>query len=216
MSIKNLRVPKKFFSIVVALACVSLIYIARFFLRPGEQSSLDPKGGVRSIGSLSAPVKIIEFFDFQCPACREGSFILKNYLKRFPEQIYLEQRYFPIGTIHRHAYQSAYFAECAARQGRFWEFYELLFKRQREWEELSREEAHELFMQMALFLKLDLERLQVCVDSSVTQSVVLSDKVNGEKFGAKATPTYFINGNIVVGTDSLQRALPQVLGEKKY
>lgn len=216
MSIKELRIPKRFFSIVMALACISLIHIARFYIRPGEQSSLDPKGGIRSIGSLSAPVKIIEFSDFQCPACREGSFVLKRYLKRHPGQIYLEQRYFPVGAIHRHAYRSAYFAECAAQQGVFWEFYELLFKRQSEWDELSGEDADEMFLQMAFSLKLDVDRLQVCVDSSKTHSVILEDKVNGEKFGAKATPTYFINGSMVVGTDSLERMLAKVLGERRY
>lgn len=199
----------------MVLACISLIHIARFYLRPGEQSSLDPKGGIRSIGSLSAPIKIIEFLDFQCPACREGSFILKEYVRGYPEQIYLEQRYFPVGSIHRHAYKSAYFTECVTQQGRFWEFYELLFRRQQEWEEFSREEAHEIFLQMAFSLKLDLDRLQACVDSSRTQSVILEDKVNGEKFGAKATPTYFINGNMVVGTDLLQKELKRVLGDRR-
>jgi protein-disulfide isomerase len=211
------RLPNKkdALALAVVLACISAIYIARFYLRPGEQGSLNPRGGHRSLGNLQYPVKIIAFSDFQCPSCREGAIVLREYMHRYPGQIYLEQRYFPAGIIHRHAYLSAYFAQCAAEQNRFWELYALLFDRQKIWDKMSREEAREVFLRMASSLKMDSVRLQSCVDSSRTRAAILEDKVTGENLGIRATPTYFINGSRVVGPGSLKKEMEKILGEKK-
>lgn len=211
------RLPNKkdAVALVVILACVSVISIARYYLRPGEQGMLNPKGGNRSLGSLQSPVTIIAFSDFQCPSCREGSIILKDYRQRYPGHIYLEHRYFPVGILHRHAYLSAYFAQCAAEQNRFWELYGLLFDRQKIWDKMDREEAREAFFQMASSLTMDAVRLRSCVDAPGTRAAVLEDKVAGENLGIKATPTYFVNGSRVVGPVSLRKEMEKILGEKK-
>lgn len=85
----------------------------------------DERGQI--LGSADAPVTIVEFSDFQCPYCAQVIEPLNNLIAKYPGKIRFVYRHFPLTDIHAVAFQSAVASECAALQGKFWEFHALLF-----------------------------------------------------------------------------------------
>ena len=166
--------------------------------------SVDPVES-RSKGPESAKVKIVEFIDLECPACARGAMILKEYLVKYPDQIRLQVKYYPLMNIHRHALQVAYYAECSARQGKFWPFFEPLMASQQQWSQLVNAEA--IFDQLAQGASVDMGQLKSCVKSTDVTTTITAEKTVGRSMGVQSTPTYFINGNMVVGTKSLVEEL---------
>src|SRR6185503_18710109 len=84
-----------------------------------------------SRGDINAPVKIIEFTDFQCSACGAMYPVLEEVLKSYGNRVYFEVRHFPLRAIHENAFQAAQAAAAANAQGKFWPYIDLLFKNQK-------------------------------------------------------------------------------------
>jgi len=97
------------------------------------------------------------------------------------------------------------YAQCAARQERFWEFHDRLLAEQAAWRSLL--EPSLIFRKMARELKLDMKALEDCVNSAQVRNAILLEKAEGESRFVKSTPTYFLNGEMIVGTKSLQERL---------
>ena len=162
-------------------------------------------------GNPNAPIKIIEYMDFQCPACATGSLFLSEVIKKHPDKISMEVKYYPIGSIHRHAYTSAGYAQCAASQGKFWGFHDLLLQRQAQWKDLPN--AQSFFDGIAKEAQVDLTKLQACPQDDKIDQVITAEKEQGNRRGVKSTPTYFVNGVMIVGPKALKDELVKLLGE---
>src|SRR5262249_46034476 len=87
--------------------------------------SFDP---ARLRGSPQAPVRIVEYSDFQCPFCRKVQPVLKNLLAKYEGRVSLAYRDFPLRGMHGQAELGAESARCAGEQGKFWEYHDLLFE----------------------------------------------------------------------------------------
>ena len=165
----------------------------------------------RSKGDPQAKVQIIEFIDFECPACAGGAQILKEYMAKHPRDIRLQIKYFPLLRPHPHAMQVASYSECAGRQGKFWEFHELLMPQQKQWSALV--SAQPMFELIARQIGLDVGLLNACAASKDTLKTINDDRSLGQSLGVQSTPTYFINNKMVVGgkslTDELNTYFPQ-------
>ena len=175
-------------------------------------SGLAPKNSAaaRTQGNPNSKVKITEYIDFQCPACAKGVALLSQYLQAYPGKIYLEMKYFPLEGMHQHAIRSARYAECAARQKNFWAFEDLLIIRQPQWRGLMNADA--FFQQIARDVKLDPIQLEACLTSDEVRGVISAEKDSGTQLGVQSTPTYFVNGKMVVGIKSLEEELKILLG----
>ena len=141
------------------------VYGSRFFFGPRGKVSFDKRILNRSKGSPIAPYWIVEYMDYQCPACRKIFTVLDAYFKKYPSKIYLQVRFHPI-KMHAHGLESAVYSECAMRQKKFWEFHALLFENQREWAELAN--SKDKFHQYAQRAGLDLKVLDACLDDPAT------------------------------------------------
>lgn len=159
----------------------------------------------RAEGSPDSKVKIVEFIDFQCPACAVGAQYLKTFFDRHPNDIYLQVRYFPLTNMHRHAMISALYSECAARQGKFWAMDDLMIAQQSQWAQLISPEP--VFQAMAAEVGMNVDQLNACLASDDARRVINDEKSLGQSLGIVSTPTYFINNKMVVGTKSLQDEL---------
>jgi protein-disulfide isomerase len=190
--------------VVVILAII--VVGARIFFG-SRQISGNPEQA-RAEGNPDARVKIVEFVDFQCPACAWGLKYLKTFLASHPNDLYIQVRYFPLTSLHHHALISALYSECAARQGKFWPLDDLMISQQAQWAQLINPQP--VFDAMARQVGMDMDRLNACLDSDDTIKVINDEKVMGQSLGITSTPTYFINGKMVVGTKDLQDEL------KKY
>src|SRR5438477_3579874 len=152
--------------------------------RPGET--------VHILGPADAAVTLEEFGDFQCPPCGKLSEPINKLQKQY--NLRLIYREFPL-AIHAHAKEAAYAAEAAARQGRFWQMHDLLYREQPVWSKSM--DTRALFNAYAGMLQLDLDRFIKDMDSSDVQQQVENDQHRGAAIGVKTTPTIFLNNEVV-------------------
>ncbi len=200
---------KKITTVVIIIVCVVLVYGAKIFLQPSEKEAGSTQS-FRVKGELLAPIQITEFIDFECPACAAGAKYLKKLMKENPSAIQLELKYYPL-RMHKHGLISAKYAECAGQQGQFWGFQDSLIKRQKLWHKL--EDAKPAFNIIAKDLNLDIKELEGCLQSKETDKVIQRDRDEGKSIGIRSTPTYFVNGKMVVGTKSLKQLVEKFLAE---
>ncbi len=159
-------------------------------LRPPKvELSLDP-GRLR--GDPQAPVTIIEFSDYQCPYCQAVEATLKQVLGKYEGQVSLGYRDFPLYQIHPQAKLAAEASRCAADQGKFWEYHDLLFGNP----SLLQEPA---LIEHARKLGLDESRFESCLSAGKFRPSVEADQQDGLKAGVTGTPSFFINGVFLSG-----------------
>jgi predicted DsbA family dithiol-disulfide isomerase len=152
-------------------------------------------------GSASAPVTIIAFSDYQCPYCVRAEPILAQVLERYPEQVRLVHRHFPLDTIHPFARPAAEASMCAEEQGKFWEYHDGIFARRGKLEEGS-------FAEIGSALGLDAEALSSCIEERRYKDFVEADFTAGKEAGVTGTPSFFLNGISLKGArdaDDLSR-----------
>lgn len=143
-------------------------------------------------------VVIIEYSDFQCPACSQYFSLLKA-LEEDPDmqeilqnQVSFVYRHYPLENIHPFARVAAQVAESAGKQGAFFEMHDLLFTNQDEWVNSSNQ--LDLFKEYAQQLSLDLDRFESDINDSSIVAKIESDVVSGNTYQVQGTPTFFING----------------------
>lgn len=149
--------------------------------------------GRPSQGPEDALVEFVEFTDYECPFCRRfRETTYPEIRRRFDGKVKWVVRNYPLSQIHPNARLAAEAAECALDQDRFWEYHDLLFER---YDQLGRADLKS----HARELGLEGDRFDSCLDSGVKQIVVQNDLMDGYRFGVTGTPTFFINGQVVVG-----------------
>ena len=190
-------------TLVIILVLVGAIVGAKYYFAP-KNAEINVQMA-RAKGNPDAKVKIIEYIDFQCPACAFGIKFLKTFFDQHPNDIYIQVRYFPLTSMHHHAMISALYSECASRQGKFWALDDLMIPQQQQWAQLINPEP--VFQAMASQVGIDLDKLNACVASDDARKVINDEKSVGQTLGIISTPTYFINGKMVVGSKSLQDEL---------
>ena len=151
-------------------------------------------------GSPAAPITIVEFSDFQCPFCGQAAKDLRDLVGSNPE-VSLVFRHFPLDAscngnvtrpMHDSACLAAYASECAGKQGRFWEYHDLLFENG---ERLGRD----ALVTYAQRVGLDARAFEQCLDDPATRARVTADIEAASRAGVNSTPTLFINGRQVEG-----------------
>lgn len=185
--------------------------VARLEERYPVSRRLDPPrvqvaaDGFATRGPADAAVTIVEFSDFECPYCRRMVGPLRELQARYPLQLRLVYRHFPLET-HPNAALAAEAAECAGDQGRFWEAHDALFA--------TRERLQPATVRrLGRDLKLDVRRFEQCLDSGRHARRVLDDLAAGEAAGVSGTPAFFINGRFVNGAVSVD-ALAAIVADE--
>jgi protein-disulfide isomerase len=143
-------------------------------------------------GSPQAQVTLIEYADFQCPACAFYASQTGRLLDDYPDEVRLVFRHFPLVSIHANGTDAAKAAEAAGIQGKFWEMHDLLFENQSEWE--SEGSPKELFADYAEGLGLDRDRFLEDFDSTGVEESVNASFAEAGRLGLTSTPSLFING----------------------
>ncbi len=164
-------------------------------------AALTVGAGEHILGSASATVTVIEYIDFQCSVCRAFA------LNAFPgvEEAYIDRgdvrwvfRNFPLTAIHEFAVNAAVAAECAADQGLFLEYHDVLFENQPDFENAQ-------LTDYAEEVGLDLDVFTACVESGDKLAGVEADIASGLSLGVGGTPTFFVNGQGFFGGLTLDR-----------
>lgn len=140
-------------------------------------------------GAPEERVLVVEYGDFQCPYCKAAAPIVRHLLNRHSSQVRVAFRHFPLVDVHRHALAAALASEAAAAQGQFWEMHDLLFRHQ------TRLELPQL-RTYAAALGLDLQRYDADMEDPMRLERVLDDIASGQASGVRATPTFFVDGQL--------------------
>ncbi|HSV42929.1 MAG TPA: thioredoxin domain-containing protein [Candidatus Bathyarchaeia archaeon] len=201
-------VRKILVTVLVVVLGIAAIVWARLLFFQQDQGPLTPRA-LRSRGNPGAPVQIIEYFDFRCGPCANGARWIKDVLQKYPGKIYLEVRHFPLHLSN--GALEARFTECARAQGKFWEIHDRLMASQKKWIKEVNPEAS--FLQMARESGLDETKLTACWADPDLYDSIIAMKDEGARLGVNATPSYFVNGKMVVGVKNLESALLEALGE---
>ena len=147
----------------------------------------------------SGPVQLVEFGDYQCPACGAAYPNVKQIMKDFDGKVTLYFRNFPLTQIHQNAMLGAEAAEAAGAQGKYWEMHDKLYDNQKEWGELTGTEAENKIVGYAKDLGLDTDKLKSDIDNEKYKQVIEQDMADGNALSINATPTFYINGTQLQG-----------------
>lgn len=138
-------------------------------------------------GSLTAPVTVVMFSDFQCSACSATHPVLQKVLAEYGDKIRFVVRNFPLTTIHENAFQAAIAANAAQAQGKFFEYTEVLYRNQDALDAAS-------LKKYAGELGLNLQQFELDLQSERLAEAVRKDMAEGKTYGITGTPTIFVNG----------------------
>ncbi len=145
-------------------------------------------------GNINSKVEVVEYSDFQCPACRSRQAQVEKIMEEFGADIKFVYRHFPLKLNHQNAEMAAWASEASGIQGKFWEMHDLLFVNQDAWANLSNQEAKNAFIAYAKQLQLDEAKFLADMESEAVKNAVNEDQAGGLAAGINSTPTFFLNG----------------------
>jgi protein-disulfide isomerase len=188
------------------------------YLVRGEVSDLskDPLAEARAhiqmkdapaLGDPKAPVTLVEFSDFQCPVCRSLHDVLRGMLPNYP-QVRVVFKDFPIESLHPWARTAALAGRCAYEQDpkAFWKVYDVIYDQQ---EIISASNAWSKMTDFAAEASLNPDGFKACMASPEAAAAVDASRENGQQLEVSSTPTVFVNGRRLIGSD--QRVLEQYI-----
>jgi predicted DsbA family dithiol-disulfide isomerase len=190
--------------LVVCSVIVTSLLLRREFMGPGNPDS--KKGAFaeredwaefakegRRIGPTDAPVVLVNFSDYECPACAYFERQLQEMMRRYPEELAVVYRHFPIASLHANALTAAQASECAAEQGLFAAMHRRLFAAR---DSLGRLPWVELAMQVGLR---DTTKFAHCMTTNPHANIE-RDMLAVGRLGLSGTPTFLIGGVMHTGT----------------
>ncbi len=147
------------------------------------------------IGPEDARVTIVEYADFQCPYCSVASNILKDIQEKYPEDVRIVYRHFPLVSIHDKATLAAQAAEAAGLQGAeaFWSMHDMLYDTQTAWSMFTVEEFASWLVDQAAILELDSEQFELDLFSETIVAEAEAAWIDGQELGLQSTPSLKIN-----------------------
>lgn len=158
-------------------------------------------------GPADAKVTVIEFSDFECPYCKRGADTVEQILKAYPKEVKVAFKHLPL-PFHKNAMPAAKASIAAQKQGKFWEFHDVLFNNQKSL-------GQDFFEKTAANLKLDVEKFKKDMNDPETEKQVKADMELAQKHGIQGTPGFFVNGVAVKGAypfDHFKKIIDKHLG----
>lgn len=201
----------KLFAGIIAISIVIIGIASLVLTKPAPtftNEELKPKDAYAK-GSPDADVILVEFSDFQCPACLAVKPTVDAVLSKYRDKMIFSYRHFPLDQ-HPFARKAAQAAEAAGVQGKFWEMYDVLFANQQKFSDT-------IFTDLAKQLSLDIEKFETDMKSTVLTDRIGADQADGTRFGVNSTPTFFLNGKKLELTsfDDLTKAVDEAVNNNK-
>lgn len=162
---------------------------------PVAESVLVPENAITKGATESAQVTVVEFSDFQCPACRAAQPLVEQLVAEYGDSVKVVFRHYPLYSIHPNAEAAAVFAQAAHEQDAFWKVHDVLFQTQSEWSDISDSDAlRTTFLSYAEDLELDIVRLEEKMSDQAVLDAVRRDVSDGNTANVAGTPSFYVNG----------------------
>ena len=165
------------------------------------------------MGPDEAPVRVVEFGDFQCPGCMSFALGSKQAIKPYIDrgQVQFVFYDFPLGGSHVHSFLAARAARCGSDQGQYWEMHDKLFREQGNW--TYKQNVVSDFVGYAEEIGLDRGAFESCLKSDKYADVVTANRLLGEQLPVTQTPTVLVNNRRVsdFGPQGLTREVERAL-----
>lgn len=166
-------------------------------------------------GPKDAKITLLEYADFQCPACGVYHPLVKKLLGDFNGKILFVYRFFPLVNAHQHALISAKAAYAASQQGKFWEMHDMLFEHQNDW--AFNDKAENIFVSYAKNLNMDVDKFKKDQANPDFEKIIMSQEDKGAEIGVDSTPTFFLNDKHIdnpAGYDAFKKIITDALQGK--
>lgn len=156
-------------------------------------------------GNTDALVILVEYSDFQCPACAYFHDLINKIVAEFGSKTAFVYRHYPLPQ-HKVAPYAAYAAEAAGTQGKFFEMHDLIFENQNIWSNQPIADAKVTFLQYATEIGIaDLEKFKNDFESEQVMDAVEDDLDYATKIGLNSTPTFFLNGQQIANPSNYEQ-----------
>jgi protein-disulfide isomerase len=206
--VKNARAggpPRAFWIALGILVVVGLGALAWSASRPKTHvTQIDPslpplKAEGYVLGSPTAPVEVIEFADFECPACGQYATVTEPDVRtKLVNTGKVRMRYmdFPL-PMHKNTWDASLAASCANDQGKFWEMHDALFANQDKWGGEATSRPRGVIADLAKGLGLDMAKYGACMDNETHRPQIQATQAEAERRQINQTPTFVFNGTVV-------------------
>ena len=168
-------------------------------------------------GDTTAPVQIIEFADFECPACGQFATLTEPDVRSRlvqTKQAYVRFFDYPL-PMHRNTWDASHAAACADEQGKFWPMHDTLFANQDRWNGEATSRPKSLFMGYARELGLNEGQFEKCWDDRKYQSRIASNRAEAERRQVLQTPSFIIGNKLIAGAlgyDEIKKLVTDAIG----
>ncbi len=159
-------------------------------------------------GAQDGKVTLVEFGDFQCPACGAYEPLVRQITKDNPTILKVVFRHFPLTQLHMNALLAAKASEAAGLQGKFWEMHDIIYDKQKEWS--SALNGRDYFLGYATTIGLDTKKFLEDLNASAIEDKISAEYKEGTNLGVQGTPTFFVNGKKIDNPQSLE-AFDQII-----
>lgn len=185
---------------IIALIALVIILIGAFIIsRKSKSVDMELINSIAVVetekhikGDINAPITLVEYSDFQCPACKSAAPQLSDLLKQFEGKFNMEFRHFPLRSIHGNAQLAGQAAEAAAMQGKFWEMHDELYEHQTEWAQSFKPTRY--FKKYAEKIGLNIDRFVYDMESDKVKNIVNAEFDEATKMELPGTPSFTFNG----------------------
>ncbi|HSE29180.1 MAG TPA: thioredoxin domain-containing protein [Candidatus Saccharimonadales bacterium] len=194
------------FSVIVLAVFGGLIWFNRSETPDftGDASKIIYDGPIADhfAGTEDQKVVLIEYGDYQCPACARMYPTIKELEATYPDKLTFIFRNRPLTTIHPNALAAATAAEAAGLQGQYFAMFDLLYSSQDSWVKANTAQRTAFFENLAAQLGLDINKFNADLKSADISAKIARDRSTAELYGANSTPTFVLNGVKVSESDS--------------
>ena len=198
--------------VLAAVAVGALLYLMNRSSTPTVPANVKVEAGDTAgfrgyvLGSATAPVEVIEYADYQCPACQSFDVVEFPYVKERLIQtgrVRWVYRDFPLDQPHKWTRLSAHSAACANEQGKYWEQHSSLYEAQPEWSVSN--DAGDMFRDFAQTNGMDVAKYDACMSSLRYAGRIQASSDEGLRLGVNSTPSFIIGGRLYAGVQPYDR-----------
>lgn len=212
----------KFVGVIVTVAVLAIVGFVIFGRKstPTDLAAHVEAATLQDAGQLTRPdsyrkgtdgakVTLVEFGDYQCPACKAADPEVTALVKEYETRISFVFRHFPLPN-HKFSQLAATAMEAAGAQGKYWEMHTLLYERQDQWSVLPTAKVVDTFVEYAKSFGLDTDKFRTAVTGRQFDDKIARDLADATALGVSKTPTFFVNGKEFQLTD-LRKGLEEAL-----